>query len=200
MNRRMILYILGYVLKIETALMLVPLLTAVIYKEKEGYGFLITSIISLVLGLLMTIKKPKTSVFYLKEGCLITSFCWIIMSIFGCLPFVFSGEIPRYIDALFEIVRARQGGKEQQNVMGQLRQYIDSNISRQITNGELGEAMGYNPNYLNRLVLGSTGMSLHQYVLQRRLTLARGLLVTTRQPVSDIAISLGFHSAAHFSY
>ena len=104
MNRRMILYILGYVLKIEAALMLVPLLTAVIYKENEGYGFLITAIISLILGLLMTIKKPKTSVFYLKEGCLITSFCWIIMSIFGALPFVLNGDIPSFTDALFETI------------------------------------------------------------------------------------------------
>lgn len=102
-------------------------------------------------------------------------------------------------DALYEIVRARQGGKELQNVMGQLQQYIDANVCRHITNRELGDAMGYNPNYLNRLVLGSTGMSLHQYVLQRRLTLATGLLVTTQQPVSEIAVNLGFHSASHFS-
>lgn len=102
-------------------------------------------------------------------------------------------------DALFEIVRTRQGGMELQNIIGQLRQYIDANISRHITNRELGSAMGYNPNYLNRLVLGSTGMSLHQYVLQRRLSLATRLLVTTQQPVSAIAISLGFHSASHFS-
>lgn len=112
----------------------------------------------------------------------------------------FRGKISTlFKDALFEIVRARQGGKDLQNVMGQLQQYIDANISRRITNGELGEAMGYNPNYLNRLVLGSTGMSLHQYVLQRRLTLATALLVTTEQPVSEIALRLGFHSASHFS-
>ena len=102
-------------------------------------------------------------------------------------------------EALFEIVRARQGDKGLQNVMVQLRQYIDANISRHITNRDLGEAMGYNPNYLNRLVLGSTGMSLHQYLLHRRLTLATGLLVTTQQPVSEIAVDLGFHSASHFS-
>ena len=112
----------------------------------------------------------------------------------------FRGKISTlFKDALFEIVRARQGGQELQNVMGQLQQYIDDNISRRITNEELGEAMGYNPNYLNRLVLGSTGMSLHQYVLQRRLTLATGLLVATSQPVSEIAVNLGFHSASHFS-
>ena len=59
--------------------------------------------------------------------------------------------------------------------------------------------MGYNPNYLNRLVLGITGMSLHQYVLQRRLTRAAELLITTQLPVSEIAVNLGFHSASHFS-
>ena len=102
-------------------------------------------------------------------------------------------------DALFEIVRACQGGKELQTVMGQLQQYIDANISRRVTNRELGTAMGYNPNYLNRLVLDSTGMSLHRYVLQRRLTLATALLVTTQQPVSEISVKLGFYSPAHFS-
>lgn len=112
----------------------------------------------------------------------------------------FRGKVSTlFKDALFEIIRSLQGGKELQNVIGQIQQYIDANISRHITNGELGDAMGYNPNYLNRLVLGSTGMSLHQYVLQRRLTLATGLLVNTQQPVSEIAANLGFHSASHFS-
>ena len=112
----------------------------------------------------------------------------------------FQGKISTlFKDALFEIVRARQGGRELQNIMGQLQQYIDANIGGHITNAELGESMGYNPNYLNRLVLGSTGMSLHQYVLQRRLTLATGLLVATDQPVNEIAVNLGFHSASHFS-
>lgn len=102
-------------------------------------------------------------------------------------------------DALLEIVRARQGGKDLKNVMGSLQHYVDDNLSRQVTNRELGDAIGYNPNYLNRLVLGSTGMSLHQYVLQRRLIRATRLLATTDQPVSEIAIKLGFHSASHFS-
>lgn len=102
-------------------------------------------------------------------------------------------------DALIGIIRSHQGVKDQQNTIGQLQQYIDSNISRHITNQELGEVMGYNPIYLNRLVLGITGMSLHQYVLQRQLTHAAELLLTTQQPVSEIAVNLGFHSASHFS-
>ena len=102
-------------------------------------------------------------------------------------------------NALFDIIRARQEGNDLLGVIGQLQQYVDANISQHITNQELGEILGYNPNYLNRLVLGSTGMSLHQYVMQRRLTLATRLLVTTQQPVSEIAADLGFHSASHFS-
>lgn len=112
----------------------------------------------------------------------------------------FRGKVSTlFKDALFEIVRAQQGGKELQNRMGRLQQYIDANLSHHITNRELGEAMGYNPNYLNRLVLDSTGMSLHQYVLQRRLTLATALLASTQLPVNEIALNLGFHSISHFS-
>jgi len=112
----------------------------------------------------------------------------------------FRGKISTiFKDTLFDIVRTRQDGNNLLNVIGQLQQYIDTNISQHITNRELGDAMGYNPNYLNRLVLISTGMSLHQYVMQRRLTLATGLLVTTQHPVSEIAVNLGFHSASHFS-
>lgn len=104
MNRKMILYILGYVMKIEAALMLLPCLTAIIYKEKEGIAFVITALICLILGCLMTAKKPQSSVFYLKEGCIITSFSWILMSIFGALPFVINGDIPSFTDALFETI------------------------------------------------------------------------------------------------
>lgn len=102
-------------------------------------------------------------------------------------------------DALIGIVRTCQRANDLQDITGQLQQYIDSNITRRITNRELGEVMGYNPNYLNRLVLGITGMSLYQYVLQRRLNRAAELLLTTQQPVSEIAMNLGFHSASHFS-
>jgi len=112
----------------------------------------------------------------------------------------FQGKVSTlFKDALFGVVRTHQGIRDPQNIIGQLQRYIDSNLSRHITNRELGEIMGYNPNYLNRMVLELTGMSLHQYVLQRRLTNAAERLINTQQPVSEIAISLGFHSASHFS-
>ncbi|MDD6573229.1 MAG: TrkH family potassium uptake protein [Thermoflexaceae bacterium] len=104
MNSSIIRYILGQVLKIEAILMLLPCLVALIYQEKSGFAFLITLVICGVLGLAMTHKKPQSFVFYLKEGCIATSLSWIFLSIFGCLPFIFSGEIPSFTDALFETI------------------------------------------------------------------------------------------------
>ena len=67
MNFSMILYILGYVLKIEAAFMLLPCLTAVIYKEDEGFAYLAVAMIAALIGWLLTVQKPKENVFYLKE-------------------------------------------------------------------------------------------------------------------------------------
>ena len=102
-------------------------------------------------------------------------------------------------ELLCEIVRSHHAGGDPRGLMQKILPYIDENIRRPITNKELGEAIGYNPNYLNRLMLRHTGLSLHQYVLQRRPMLASGLLVTTQQPISEIAANLGFHSSSHFS-
>lgn len=100
----MIRYILGQVLKIEAVFMLLACLTAVVYREHEGYYYLLVAGVCALIGILMTRKKPVNYVFYLKEGCIATSLSWIFMSFFGCLPFVISGEIPSFTDALFETI------------------------------------------------------------------------------------------------
>lgn len=104
MNRAIIRYILGCVLKIEAVLMLFPCIVSVFYQEKEGLPFLLVALISGTIGILLTIKKPANQVFYLKEGCIITSLSWILLSIVGAVPFVLTGEIPSFTDALFETV------------------------------------------------------------------------------------------------
>ena len=104
MNLSMIRYILGYVLAVEGLLMAPCSLVGLIYGEQEGWWFLAVGAVSLALGLLIARKKPSSQVFYLKEGCVSTALCWIIMSAVGCLPFVFTGEIPRFTDAMFEVV------------------------------------------------------------------------------------------------
>ena len=104
MNYSILKYILGYVLKIEAAFMLLPCVTSLIYHEKEGGYFFLIACICMLLGILMTYRKPKSTVFYLKEGCLATSLSWIILSLFGAIPFWISGEIPQWEDALFETI------------------------------------------------------------------------------------------------
>lgn len=104
MNTSMIRYTLGHVLRLEGLFLFLPLIIALMYQEQSGVYFLIVAIICFLAGLLLSFKKPKNTVFYLKEGCIITSLSWIVLSIFGCLPFVLSGEIPDFTNALFETV------------------------------------------------------------------------------------------------
>ena len=104
MNTSIIRYVLGQVLKIEGLFMLLPCLVALIYGEFSGFAFLGTALASILIGYLMTFRKPRSHVFYLKEGCITTALSWILLSIFGALPLWISGEIPSYTDALFETI------------------------------------------------------------------------------------------------
>lgn len=104
MNYSIIIYVMGWVLNFEAAFMLLPAFTALIYNEKEGVAFLVCSIISFVLGILITLKKPENKRFYAKEGFVICSLTWIVISLIGAIPFVITGVLPNYVDALFEMV------------------------------------------------------------------------------------------------
>ena len=104
MNGAMIVYILGQVLRIEGLLMLPSFLVGLIYGERQGWVFLIWGLVCVLVGTLMTLKKTKNTMIYLKEGCVSTALCWIVLSAFGAMPFVLTGEIPRFIDAMFETV------------------------------------------------------------------------------------------------
>lgn len=104
MNTSMVRYILGYVLKLEALLLMFPCIVAGIYGEKSGMAILFTALLCLIIGFVFSAKKPTNTTIYLKEGCITTALSWIILSIFGALPFVFSGEIPNFTDALFEVI------------------------------------------------------------------------------------------------
>lgn len=104
MNFRMIKYILGWILIFETIFLTIPTITALIYGEAAIYSILLSMSITLAAGILLIIRKPKSTVLYSREGFVIVSLSWIILSIFGCLPFFFSGYIPNFVDALFETV------------------------------------------------------------------------------------------------
>lgn len=75
MNRALIRYILGQILKVESAFMPLPCITAIIYLEHEGIYYLVTALLCLILGFIMTCSKPKNMMFYFKEGCITTALC-----------------------------------------------------------------------------------------------------------------------------
>ena len=102
MNYGVVFYILGWILKSEAIFLMFPFVVGLIYGEKQGFSFLITAGICLVCGVLLNLKKPKKGGLFLKEGFFVVALGWIVMSMFGAIPFVIAGEIPRYIDAVFE--------------------------------------------------------------------------------------------------
>ncbi len=104
MNIAIIRYFLGWILNVEAVLMTLPLITALVYGEQSGIYFLITLAICGGLGFLATFRKPKKTVFYAKEGFVCVALSWIVLSIFGALPFYLSQEIPCFEDALFEVI------------------------------------------------------------------------------------------------
>lgn len=106
MNNKMVRYVIGHILKIETAFMLIPLVLSFFYHEsitvKKAYVF--TMLLLLFSSLLISKKIPENQKIYAKEGLVIVSISWIALSLFGALPFVFSKRIPSFIDAFFETV------------------------------------------------------------------------------------------------
>ncbi len=104
MNVSMLVYILGSVLKIEGAFLALPSIVAILYREKSLWAFLVTMCFCLAVGVGLSWKKPADTAFYSKEGFLAVSLSWIFLSLFGCAPFVLSGEIPSFTDALFETI------------------------------------------------------------------------------------------------
>lgn len=104
MNYGSIRYIIGWILKVEAALMTLPMIVSVVYREKTGVYFVMAALLCLGAGVLLSMKKPEKTTYYAKEGYISVALGWIVMSIMGCLPFVFSGEIPFFFDALFEII------------------------------------------------------------------------------------------------
>ena len=104
MNYRMIRNILGWLLIFECGFMLVPAATALVYRESAGWCFLATMLLCGGMGGLCVLKKPPSATLYAREGLIIVSLSWIVLSVFGALPFFLSGCIPNYVDALFETV------------------------------------------------------------------------------------------------
>ena len=94
------------ILALESVFMLPSVIISLIDKEyKLTIDFLLSiGIILVCAGVLVLLSRHAKKGFYQREGYVCAGACWLMLSIFGALPFYISGSIPRYIDALFEIV------------------------------------------------------------------------------------------------
>lgn len=106
MNYKLLGKILGKIMIMESALMLAPLLISFIYKEgfKNNLAFIVPVLSLALIGGLLQIPKPKRHSLYQKEGFALVALVWIVMTLFGAIPFVICKDIPNYIDACFEIM------------------------------------------------------------------------------------------------
>ncbi|MBP3454233.1 MAG: TrkH family potassium uptake protein [Clostridia bacterium] len=105
MNRRLVIRLLGSILMIEAAAMLPSFFVALYFGDGDALSFVYTMGLLLAFGLPMRyLSRPKVLDLRAREGFLVVPLAWLLMSMFGALPFVFSGMIPNYVDAVFEAV------------------------------------------------------------------------------------------------
>ena len=103
MNRRMVVFLLGRILFAEAILMLPSVIVGLIYREAITWCFLPAIGVLLLLGL-FGLKKPKNTTIYAREGFFVVAASWVLMSLFGAVPFWLSGGFNTFWDCLFEIV------------------------------------------------------------------------------------------------
>ncbi|MBE7022436.1 MAG: TrkH family potassium uptake protein [Ruminococcaceae bacterium] len=104
MNYKMVGYIIGRIMVIMAILMCLPFIVALLHREDTIFGFALAILCQLIIGFAFSVKKPKNTELYAKEGLVIVALVWILTSLFGALPFYLSREIPSYLDALFETI------------------------------------------------------------------------------------------------
>uniref|UniRef100_I5AT87 Trk-type K+ transport system, membrane component n=1 Tax=Eubacterium cellulosolvens (strain ATCC 43171 / JCM 9499 / 6) TaxID=633697 RepID=I5AT87_EUBC6 len=103
MNYRVIGWVLAWVLKVEGSLMLVPCFIALIYRDRQGLIYLALALLAIVAGNILARRKPANMEIYQKEGYVSVGLSWILISLYGAIPFVLTGEIPNFVDAVFEV-------------------------------------------------------------------------------------------------
>ena len=106
MNYKMMGRFIAQILMVEAVFMIPAAIISLCYGEHPAmWSFLLSMaaccLVSLILHLFC---KGAPSAFYAKEGLVCVGLSWIVLSIFGCLPFWLSREIPHFVDAFFEIV------------------------------------------------------------------------------------------------
>ncbi len=104
MNYRMIGYVLGWILMFQGFFLAVPTVTGFIFGESAAFVYLITMLCCITAGFFIRLKKPGNTALFSRDGFVIASLSWILLSLIGAIPMCLTGDIPSYIDAFFEAV------------------------------------------------------------------------------------------------
>lgn len=104
MNYKMVIHTTGQILGVGALCLMASAAVSLVYMEIEGIWLLLSALIAGLLFGVSRFFKPKDNVFFAKEGLVTVALGWIILSLVGALPFYFSGEIPSYVDSVFETV------------------------------------------------------------------------------------------------
>ncbi len=100
MNIRLVLRVTGRVMQLESAVMLIPLAVALLYRESPA-PFLYSILIILISGTLLS-HLPARRHFFAREGFVAVGLIWILTGVLGGLPFYFSGYFNSFVDCVFE--------------------------------------------------------------------------------------------------
>ena len=104
-NFRFIANLMGRLLLIETFFFVLCLCIALFYHEPDWKAYAYTASITLVTSIAITsFVKPKDRILAKKDGYFTVTVVWIVFSLFGCLPYIFSGTLPAFTDAFFETI------------------------------------------------------------------------------------------------
>lgn len=104
MNFRLLSHTMGYILWVEAGFLLLPALTACIYAETCWQQFLLTALLCAAAGTVLHLIPVKKAQMHSRDGFVAVALSWVLLSLFGALPYVFTGAMTSYIDALFETV------------------------------------------------------------------------------------------------
>lgn len=106
MNFAILSFIIGFILQFEALFLLLPWIVGMIYGEYHvALIYLVTAAVCFILGKLLSFRHTgRFKELYVREGFTAVALGWFVMSVFGAIPFVLTGEIPFYIDALFETI------------------------------------------------------------------------------------------------
>lgn len=104
MNTRFIIRTLGKTLLVEAVAMTSALLVALYYRESAIWAFSISIAVVMLFSVLSLLVRQKNTEVKALDGLILVTMVWIVLPLFGALPFVLSGNIPSFVDALFETV------------------------------------------------------------------------------------------------